>query len=497
MADSDMLVGYLLRTVRVVVWITALVLGALAVSLSLPGGERDVDATAALLAAAVVLTAVGVALSRVARKVSAHVDLAGKSRRESEHRAELLATVARTARSLSALESTEVLKAVVQGATTLGLESANLAMFDEIEGTYRVAHGIGLPQEYVEGVHSATAGMLGLVRSTRETVLVDDYANHPNAIPSLKRHGFRSAMATPVWVHGRLTAALVGGTRDRSEVSPEEVEAFELLAALAGRALENVRAFEDERRTVERMAELDRMKGNFLSNVSHELRTPLTAISGMGLTLEQQWDGLDDEVRRELLARLNANARTLDRIIGNLLDYSRLEAGRMDIRMEPVRVDELLEQVVGRLRTLFGTHPLAVKAERGLLVNGDPLLLDRVVENLLSNAVKHTPAGTTVTLQARREAGQVTVAVADDGPGIPPEEQRRLGDRFFRGRDSTARRTRGTGLGLALVREILRLHDSELEVESIVGRGTRFGFRLPPATNAGGGSAPSTATASA
>jgi signal transduction histidine kinase len=389
--------------------------------------------------------------------------------------------VARTARRVSALESTEVLQALVEGATTLGMESANLAVFDEIEGTYRVAYGIGLPSEYVEGVHSATAGMPGLVRSRRETVVVQDYSNHPNALPSLKTQGFRVAMATPVWVHGRLTAALVGGTRDRSELSPEETEAFELLAALAGRALENVRAFEDERRTVERMAELDRMRGDFLSSVSHELRTPLTAISGMGLTLEQQWDGLDDEVRRELLSRLNANARTLDRIIGNLLDYSRLEAGRMDVRMEPVRVGELLDHVVGRLRTLFATHPLVVEAEEGLMVNGDPLLLDRVVENLLSNAVKHTPAGTTVTLQARREAGQVTVAVADDGPGIPPEEQRRLGDRFFRGRDSATRRTRGTGLGLALVREILRLHGAKLEIDSTVGRGTRFGFRLIPA----------------
>jgi K+-sensing histidine kinase KdpD len=495
MPDRHPLVGHRLRTVRVVVWTAALALGALTVFLTLSGDDPDPAGLAVLATATVMLTAVAAVVFRLSRQVSAQMDAAEEARQESEHRAELLATVARTARGVSALESTEVLQAVVEGATTFGLESANLAVFDEIEGTYRVAYGIGLPQEYIEGVHPASAGIPGLVRSKRETVVLDDYANHPNAIPSLRSRGFRAAMATPVWVHGRLTAALDGGTRDRSDFSPEEVEAFELLAALAGRALENVRAFEDERRTVERMEELDRMRGDFLSKVSHELRTPLTAISGMGLTLEQQWDDIDEDIRRELLTRLNANARTLDRIIANLLDYSRLEAGRMDVRMEPVRVEELLEQVVGRLHTLFGTHPLAVEAERGLVVNGDPLLLDRVIENLLSNAVKHTPPGTTVTLEARREAGQVTVGVADDGPGIPPEEQRRLGDRFFRGRDSTARRTRGTGLGLALVREILRLHGSELEVDSTVGRGTRFGFRL--AAPAGSGSAPGAASMSA
>jgi signal transduction histidine kinase len=421
---------------------------------------------------------------------------AAGARREFERRAELLATVARTARSVSALETDEVLEAVVRGATTLGLESTNLALFEEMDGTYRVAHGIGLPEEYVESSHPASAGMPGLVRARRETVVVDDYAGHPNAVPSLRGEGFRAAIATPVWVHGRLTAALVGGSRHRRDVAPEEVEAFELLAALAGRALENARAFEDERRTVERMSELDRMKGDFLSNVSHELRTPLTAISGMGMTLEQQWDALDEETRHELLARLNANARTLDRIVGNLLDYSRLEAGRMEIRMEPVRVDELLNQVSGRLEMLFATHPLSVETERGLVVRADPILLDRVVENLLSNAVKHTPAGTEVALRAHREAGQVVVAVLDTGPGIPPEEQRHLGDRFFRGRNPKEQRTRGTGLGLALVREVLRLHGADLEIDSAPGRGARFGFRLPQAAEVRAASASNAASAS-
>jgi signal transduction histidine kinase len=401
------------------------------------------------------------------------------ARRESERRAELLATVARTARSVSALETDDVLEAVVAGATTLGLEAANLALFDELEGIYRVSPAVGLPPEYVEAAHPADAGMPGLVRRRRETVVVDDYASHPNAIPVLREQGYRAAVATPVWVHGRLTAALVGGTREGREIAPEEVEAFELLAALAGRALENARAFEDERRTAERLAELDRLKGDFLSNVSHELRTPLTAVSGMGLTLEQQWDEVDDDIRKELLSRLNANARTLDRIIGNLLDYSRLEAGRMEVRMESVRMVELLEQAVGRLRLLFARHPLSVEAEQGLVVRGDPLLLDRVVENLLSNAVKHTPPGTEVSVEVLRQAGQVVVAVADEGPGISAEEQLHLGDRFFRGRDTAAQRTRGTGLGLALVREILRLHGAELEVSSTVGVGTRFAFRLP------------------
>ena len=427
-----------------------------------------------------VLVIAGAALAvSVLCAVVAYRTGARAARRKSERRPHPLATVARTARSVGSLRTDEVLEAVVAGATTLELEAANLALFDELEGIYRVAHAVGLPTEYVDAVHPADAGMPGMVRTCRDTVVVDDYTEHPNAIPMLKAEGYRAAIATPVWVHGRLTGALVGGTRERREVTPEEVEAFELLAGLAGRALENARAFEDERRTAERLTDLDRMKGDFLSNVSHELRTPLTAVSGMGLTLEQQWDEIDDDIRRELLSRLNANARTLDRIIGNLLDYSRLEAGRMEVRLEPMRLDEVLGQAAARLRPLFATHPLTVEAERGVVVRADPLLLDRVIENLLSNAAKHTPPGTEVTVELFREDGQAVVVVADDGPGIPPDEQRHLGDRFFRGRETAAQRTRGTGLGLALVREILRLHGADLEVQSTVDVGTRFGFRLP------------------
>ena len=112
-------------------------------------------------------------------------------------------------------------------------------------------------------------------------------------------------------------------------------------------------------------------------------------------------------------------------------------------------------------------------------MRAEPLLLERVLENLLSNAAKHTPEGTAIEIAARHMDGDVEISVADEGPGIPAEELRYLGDRFFRGGDPNARRTRGTGLGLAVVREILKLHDSALEIESQEGRGSRFSFFLP------------------
>jgi signal transduction histidine kinase len=139
---------------------------------------------------------------------------------------------------------------------------------------------------------------------------------------------------------------------------------------------------------------------------------------------------------------------------------------------------DLLMGTVDRLALLFADHVLAVEVDRGLMVEADPILLERVAENLLANAVKHTLAGTRVTLSARGANGQVVVAVEDEGPGIPDEELVHLGERFFRGGEINTRQ-RGLGLGLAIASEILELHGSHLEVDSEVGKGTRFSFRLP------------------
>jgi signal transduction histidine kinase len=243
--------------------------------------------------------------------------------------------------------------------------------------------------------------------------------------------------------------------------------------------MENAERFADERRTVARLAEVDRLKGEFVSTVSHELRTPLTAILGMGLTVEQQWERMSDATRREFVARLNANAAALEEVVGTLLDFSRIDSGRLKIRPAAVRVDTLVAGVASRLAGLLDSHAVSVDVEEGLTVSGDRVLLERVVENLLSNAVKYTPAGTPIEVSARREDTVAVIAVADRGPGIAREDLRHIGDRFFRGGDPNTRKTRGTGLGLALVREILDLHGSELGVSSEPGLGSRFWFRLP------------------
>ncbi|HZK50005.1 MAG TPA: ATP-binding protein [Actinomycetota bacterium] len=402
-----------------------------------------------------------------------------QARDESERRAALFQTVAVAARDIGNLKPDEVIRAVVHATQRLGFEAANISEVDHQTRTYASLYGLGLPEEYLSARLSFTLGGVGMCIREGRTVVVDDYRDFKVPVPSLQRLGFRSVMATPIRLHGELRAVLVGGAKNQLRISDEEVEAFELLAAQASRALEVAEGFEQKNEALERLRELDRMKSDFISTVSHEIRTPLTAIEGFGSTLERYYEELGREERLELLMRLNANSRVLHDIVTNLLDFSRIEEGKFAIELRPVGLAHRVEALVSRLQPLLSEHVVTVDVNGELLVEADPLLLDRVLENLLANAAKYTPAGTHLWIEGAKEDDRVRIVVGDEGPGIPADELDRLGERFFRGGDPNDRQVRGAGLGLAFAIEVLELHGSRLDVTSSEAVGTQFSFVLP------------------
>lgn len=149
------------------------------------------------------------------------------------------------------------------------------------------------------------------------------------------------------------------------------------------------------------------------------------------------------------------------------------------MKPEPVDLGALVHEVTDRLQGLFVNHPFSASIDEGMTVTADRVLVERVFENLLTNAVQHTPPGTRVALAATGEARAIRVSVSDLGPGISARDLERLGERFFRGGDPNTRPSGGTGLGLAFVREALKLHDTALDIDSLVGRGATFSFLLP------------------
>jgi RNA polymerase sigma factor (sigma-70 family) len=406
-----------------------------------------------------------------------------EARLESERRWALLALVSAAARDMSAVEPLVVLRAVVDSVVALGFPTARI--YVQEDGHDRTILPSGVPEDPPQGIDSLRFEAVERVVSGGQPVvmgIVGDALREP-----LQKLGLSSLVVIPISVEDRVEAILVVGIAEHRGPSPQDVEVFQMLTTQAAVALENARRFERQRRSMERIAELDRMKSDFLSNISHELRTPLTVIAGVGRTLELSSNILSEDERRDLLARSNANAATLDSMLTKLLDFGRLEAGQLDVEPADVTLRELFDGVAERLASLFGDHTVHLDVEEGLTANADPLLIERVVENLLTNAAKYAPPGSRVQISAISEGQEAIVAVEDDGPGIPPHELCHIGERFFRGGSSNTRSTRGTGLGLALVSEILDLHGTYLEVESKLGIGSRFSFRLPRGCGAASG----------
>jgi len=398
-----------------------------------------------------------------------------EARLESERRWALLAVVSAAARDMSAVEPLVVLRAVVDSVVALGFPTTRI--FVQEDGHDRAILPSGVPEDPPQGIDSLRFEAVKRMLSGGHPVVLG-IAGDPLREP-LQKLGLSSLVVIPIPVEDRVEAILVVGIEEHRGPSPEDVEVFQMLTTQAAVALENARRFERQRRSMERIAELDRMKSDFLSNISHELRTPLTVIAGVGRTLELSSNILSEDERRDLLARSNANAATLDGMLTRLLDFGRLEAGQLEVEPADVALRELFDGVADRLTSLFSDHTVHLDVEEGLTANADPLLIERVVENLLTNAAKYAPPGSRVQISAISEGQEAIVAVEDDGPGIPPDELCHIGERFFRGGSSNTRSTRGTGLGLALVSEILDLHGTYLEVESKPGIGSRFSFRLP------------------
>ncbi len=293
----------------------------------------------------------------------------------------------------------------------------------------------------------------------------------------------QSAIVLPVLQSGqeRLAGFLVAGISPR-RVFDDDYRGFtDLLAGHIATAIANARAYEEEKRRAEALAELDRAKTAFFSNVSHEFRTPLTLMLGPVEDVLADTAEPPTPRQRERLEVAHRNALRLQKLVNTLLDFSRIEAGRVRARFEPTDLAAFTADLASNFRSACEKAGLLLRVDCPPLP--EPVYVDRdmwekVVLNLLSNAFKYTLQGA-IEVRLRPADGQVELAVRDTGTGIPAEEMPRLFERFHRVEGSRGRTQEGSGIGLALVRELVRLHGGEVRAESACGVGSVFTVALP------------------
>jgi signal transduction histidine kinase len=234
---------------------------------------------------------------------------------------------------------------------------------------------------------------------------------------------------------------------------------------------------ESRNREVER---LNRLKGEFLASMSHELRTPLNAIIGFSTLLVQEKAGSLNDRQKGFVGEIGQAASHLLNVINDILDISKVEAGRLELQPEAFSLGEGLSEVLSVVHPLAIAKGIEIQAEDAppdLSVFADRVRFKQVLYNLLSNAIKFTPRSGLVSITARSAGPQIEITVSDNGPGIPLEEQELIFERFYQG--TKAGFKEGTGLGLAITKRLVEQHGGLIRVDSAPGSGSRFSIKLP------------------
>ncbi len=297
----------------------------------------------------------------------------------------------------------------------------------------------------------------------------------------------QAELAVPLVLRGEVIGVLGVKREEKPTWSEEEVSAVETVANQIALALENARLSQEQGKTIEKLQEVDRLKSEFLTSMSHELRTPLNSIIGFADVLIQGIDGeLNDLALHDIQLIYNSGQHLLA-IINDILDLSKIEAGKMELVCEPLTMKPVVNEVLAATQSLFKDKSIEMVIDVPEVlppIYADKLRLNQILLNLVSNAAKFTSEGQ-ITIQANvsdEEPDKMFISVTDTGIGIPEKKQRTIFDRFSQADSSTTRQYGGTGLGLPICLQLVHMHGGKIGVRSKEGQGSTFFFTIPLAT---------------
>src|SRR5205809_1084690 len=300
--------------------------------------------------------------------------------------------------------------------------------------------------------------------------------------PILSRLGYQSLLAVPLLLEQKIVGALTIYRRETGSFAPAVVNLLQTFATQSVLAIQNARLFreiEDKSRQIEAA---NRHKSEFLANMSHEARTPLTAIIGFSEVLSEKLFGELNDKQNEYMDDIVSSGRHLLSLINDILDLSKVEAGRMELDLTKFDLPTAIENALILIRERATRHGIRLRHSVGEQLGevlGDERKFKQILLNLLSNAVKFTAEGGRIDVDAVLTNGAVEISVSDTGIGIAPENQETIFEEFRQVGTDYSKKREGTGLGLTLTRKFVELHGGKIWVGSEVGKGSILHFTLP------------------
>jgi signal transduction histidine kinase/DNA-binding response OmpR family regulator len=411
----------------------------------------------------------------------------------------------------STLDLETVLSTIVAKATQLSrTEAGSIYVYDEELKEYRLHANYGMSDELIAALKDhhldISEAVAEAARQEQPTQVPDMKAEPPSAANEIVlRAGYRARLLVPLLRSGKVMGALVVRRKAPGEFPKSTIDLLRTFAAQSVLAIQNARLFSEIGEKSQQLEMASQHKTQFLANMSHELRTPLNAIIGLTEMMYTNAARFGTEKAAEPLRRVNRAGTHLLGLINQVLDLSKIEAGKLELSPESVSVAPLVDEVIGTARQLAETNKnrLVVECPESLApLTVDPMRLRQILLNLLSNACKFTKQGE-VALRVRKVLdgrNWVEFAVSDTGIGMTPEQQAKLFEEFTQADSSTARKYGGTGLGLAITRKLARMMGGDVTLTSEPGKGSVFTARLPAAADqpakgsgAANGGRPSTA----
>ena len=408
-------------------------------------------------------------------------------------RSRQLQTVAEVARSIVSTREVDTLLNQVTRLVSdrFGFYHAGIFLLDENNeyAVLRAANSEG-GRRMLDRRHRLRVGQVGIVgyvTGTGEPRIATDVGEDAVFFNNPDLPATRSEMALPLKLGGVIIGALDVQSTESNAFTEADVTLFTTLADQISVAIENANAYEISQQTLEEMKELDRVKSQFLANMSHELRTPLNSVIGFSRVILKGIDGPINETQEQDITAIYNSGLHLLNMINEILDLSKIEAGKMELQIDDVEISNVVNNAVNSASGLIKGKPiqLVTRVEPDLpSIKGDELRLSQVLTNLLGNAVKFTEKGS-ITIEAglhhtEDNADEILITVADTGIGIAPEDQGKLFQRFSQVDDSPTRRTGGTGLGLSIARSLVELHGGRIGLlSSDTNLGSTFYFTIP------------------